>query len=517
MQMRVIKRGTAQRYLQRLSGYGVTQGSLLEIGCGDGDQLVEAELAGFRVTGIEYSPFAAEKARSKLKSGRVHVGDIHTVDLGDERFDVCIMADVIEHVRSPRACLARVWERLKPGGCLLVATPSLDSWSAKLMGGSWMELKPEHLSYFNRRTLESLLWQTGFEKVHFESGVKCVTLAYVDEHFRRYPSGAWSWLVNAATGLLPKGIRERPRYIAGSGMLALAVKGDRRERPLVSIIVPVYNEVGTVAELLEGVSRKQISGADKEVVVVESNSTDGSREVVLKFAERPSFRVLLEDQPRGKGAATRLGLQAARGDVVLIQDADLEYDLDDYESLLEPILAGREAFVLGARHGGGFWKMRQFQGQMLVSSVMNMAHWLFTLMINLCFATRLRDPFTMYKVFRRDAVAGLDFRCRRFDFDWELLILLLRKGYKPLEVPVNYRSRSYKDGKKVRFFSDPVTWVLTLCRLRLTKLPYRPGSQPGPRPSLVSGSTPLATTATQGEQQRLDSSADTEYCERRDF
>jgi glycosyltransferase involved in cell wall biosynthesis len=213
----------------------------------------------------------------------------------------------------------------------------------------------------------------------------------------------------------------------------------------------VYNEVATVGELLEGVAQKQIPGADKEVIIVESNSTDGSREMVSAFHGRPQFRVLLEDRPRGKGAATRLGISEAKGDIILIQDADLEYDLEDYDSLLEPIIAGREAFVLGARHGGGFWKMRQFEGQWAISFVMNLAHWFFTLLINVAFGTRLRDPFTMYKVFRRDAVAGLEFRCSRFDFDWELLILLVRKGYRPIEVPVNYRSRSYEEGKRSGF------------------------------------------------------------------
>jgi 2-polyprenyl-3-methyl-5-hydroxy-6-metoxy-1,4-benzoquinol methylase len=227
-QMRQIKGATASRYLKRLANYGVTGGSLLEVGCGHGDQLVAAEEAGFDVTGVEFSPFAAERAKARLRHGQVLVGELHSVDLGAKLYDVCILADVIEHVRDPRDCLQHVWSRLKPGGCILVATPSLDSWSARLMGGRWMEFKPEHLSYFSRRTLESLLWQSGFQQLHFEPGVKCVTLSYVNEHFTRYPSGLWTSMVNATARLLPRWWRDRPMELAGSGILAIGVKGARR-------------------------------------------------------------------------------------------------------------------------------------------------------------------------------------------------------------------------------------------------------------------------------------------------
>ena len=163
----------------------------------------------------------------------------------------------------------------------------------------------------------------------------------------------------------------------------------------------------------------------------------------------------------------RGGLQRITGDYVLIQDADLEYDLEDYEALLEPLVEGRAAFVLGARHGGSAWKMRSFSGQPFISAVLNLAHWFFTMLVNVGFHARLKDPFTMYKVFRRDCLYGLNFECNRFDFDFELVIKLLRKGYQPLEIPVNYRSRSFAEGKKVSFFGDPLTWLRALVKFRL--------------------------------------------------
>jgi glycosyltransferase involved in cell wall biosynthesis len=215
---------------------------------------------------------------------------------------------------------------------------------------------------------------------------------------------------------------------------------------------------------------KTIPALDIEVIVVESNSTDGTREVVERFRAHPRVRLAFEEQARGKGHAVRTGLAIARGDYILIQDADLEYDLEDYDALLEPLTENRAAFVLGARHGGKTWKMRQFKGKWLTSKFMNVGHWFFTFLVNVLFALKLRDPFTMYKVFRRDCLYGLRFTCNRFDFDYELLTKLVRKGYRPIEIPVNYRSRGFAEGKKVSMWRDPLNWLWALAKLRLEKV-----------------------------------------------
>ena len=249
-----------------------------------------------------------------------------------------------------------------------------------------------------------------------------------------------------------------------------------------SVIVPAFNEVDTFETLITRLLQKRVAGLDIEVVIVESNSTDGTREVARRYRQHPRVKLLCQHQPRGKGHAVRAGLEVAVGDFVLIQDADLEYDLDDYEALLEPLQQGRASFVLGARHGGGAFKMRHFEKQKLLSALLNAGHLVFTALVNLLFGLRLRDPFTMYKVFRRECLAGLTFQCKRFDFDIELLVKLVRRGYRPLEVPVNYRSRSFKQGKKVRMFRDPFTWLWALARLRLMRIdPLQDGAaQPIP-------------------------------------
>lgn len=237
-----------------------------------------------------------------------------------------------------------------------------------------------------------------------------------------------------------------------------------------SVIVPVYNEIATVRTALARLLAKRVPGVEIEVIIVESNSTDGSRAVVETVAAQSGARVILEAEPRGKGHAVRAGLAVARGEFVLIQDADLEYDLDDYDALLAPLMAGERTFVLGSRHGRGGFKIRHFDAQPIRAFALNSAHWAFTLLINASLGIWLRDPFTMYKVFRRDCLRGLTLTCNRFDFDWELLIKLVRAGHRPLEIPVSYNSRSFAEGKKIRLFRDPVTWLWAWVKARFGPL-----------------------------------------------
>lgn len=239
---------------------------------------------------------------------------------------------------------------------------------------------------------------------------------------------------------------------------------------VLSVIVPIYNEAATAQAALDAIVAKTIPGWRLEIIIVESNSTDGTRDIVQTFSGRPNVKVILEDRPRGKGHAVRAGFAHATGDVVLIQDADLEYDLEDYDILLAPIASGRQAFVLGSRHGEGGWAIRKFSDQPLQAFILNCAHWGFTLLINASLSIWLRDPFTMYKVFRRSCLEGLRFECNRFDFDWELLIKLIRKGYRPIEIPITYRSRSFKEGKKISMWRDPFTWIVAWAKARFGPL-----------------------------------------------
>jgi glycosyltransferase involved in cell wall biosynthesis len=244
----------------------------------------------------------------------------------------------------------------------------------------------------------------------------------------------------------------------------------------ISIIIPVYNEAPTVAELLQRVRAVELPGIDKEIVIVESNSKDGSREIVAGFIQRHArdsagIVLIQQSEPRGKGFAVRAGLAAATGDVILIQDGDLEYDVTEYADLLEPIIQGRASFVIGSRHlGTDPWHVRQFANNTLQAALMNFGDVLFRGLFNTLFRTRLTDPTSMYKVFRAECLAGLTFGCRRFDFDFELVGKLVRAGFVPLEVPVSYKSRGFDQGKKIRIFRDPPGWILAILRTRFAPL-----------------------------------------------
>lgn len=467
-----IKQATGREYLSEITRYrGDKAGRLLEVGCGDGDFLELAETQGWEVTGIEYSAAACDRARQRLKRGNVLQGELTPGSLAQEQFDLCVLSDVLEHVRSPLQFLRETHRVLKSGGTLFIATPSIDSWSARLLRQNWMEFKAEHLIYFDSQTLQTALIKAGFDHLVVQAGWKVLNLDYIGKHFDRYRVPMITPAMKLLTRILPKGVRRRPQRIVASGIQAFARKADARPERVLSIIVPVYNEAKTFDLMMVQLLRKELTGVRPEIIIVESNSTDGSREAVLKFKDHPNVKLILEEQPLGKGHAVRAGLRAATGDYVMIQDADLEYDFEDYDSLLGQLVGGARAFVLGSRHGGRkILKMRQFTGQRSLSLFMNAGHWFFTTLVNILFLQRLRDPFTMFKLFRRDCLFGLEFECNRFDFDFELLIKLIRKGYRPIELPVNYRSRSYGEGKKVRMLRDPLSWLRVLVRLRLAKI-----------------------------------------------
>ncbi len=480
-----MKRETAARYLNAIEERAALTPAtrrgvrLLEVGSGLGNLLLEAQERGYDVTGVEYSASSVRAANEKLGAVRVVQGSLDTVGLEAEQFDVCVLADVIEHTRDPKAVLLAAWRVLKPGGILFIAVPSLDSWSARLMRTRWMEFKLEHLFYFERRTLESLLFHCGFEQVGWAPGRKTLSPDYVAQHFERFPVPVVSRFARLGLKLLPNALRRRRFTVVASGIDMIARRTAPpppvRRRLKLSVIVPVFNERGTFSELMTQLLDKRIDGVDIEVIVVESNSTDGTRDDVRRIEGRERVKVVYEERARGKGHAVRAGLAAATGDVVLIQDADLEYDLNDYDTLIEPLQSGRAAFVLGARHGldGQGWKMRHFTDQVLLSTVMNFGHVFFMTLFNVVYGTRLRDPFTMFKVFRRDCLYGLTLESNRFDLDWELVGKLVRAGYRPIEIPVNYRSRSFAEGKKVSLWRDPFTYFRACFKYRFQPLGKR--------------------------------------------
>jgi glycosyltransferase involved in cell wall biosynthesis len=207
----------------------------------------------------------------------------------------------------------------------------------------------------------------------------------------------------------------------------------------VSVVIPAFNEIATMEEIVQ---RVRASGRAAEIVVVDDGSTDGTRELLERLdKECDELTLILHPENRGKGAALRTGFEQASGDVVIVQDADLEYDPQDYARLLEPIENGRADVVFGSRFLGGphrvlfFW---HYVGNKLL-----------TLLSNAFNNLNLSDMETCYKVFRREVLQGIALRSERFGFEPEITAKVARGRWRIYEVPISYHGRTYEEGKKI--------------------------------------------------------------------
>lgn len=232
----------------------------------------------------------------------------------------------------------------------------------------------------------------------------------------------------------------------------------RPDYRMLSVIVPVYNERRTVAEIIRRVRSAPV-GLELEVVVVDDGSTDGTDKVLAALADS-TVRVLTHPANKGKGAAVRTALEVVRGDLVVIQDADLEYDPDDWPRLLEPLMKGKARVVYGSRFTGE-------RKNMLPS------HWignrLLSLMTNVLYRSTLSDMETCYKLFDRKVLDGIRIDSDGFAFEPEITAKLLRKGHRIYEVPISYAGREVSEGKKITWM-DGLKAVATLLRYRLSPL-----------------------------------------------
>lgn len=225
-----------------------------------------------------------------------------------------------------------------------------------------------------------------------------------------------------------------------------------------SLIIPVFNERATAAQLLDEVLAFSMPGVEKELVIIESGSTDGTTQIIKGYEGRPGVRVVFEDRPRGKGAAVRTGLALVTGDVVLIQDADLEYKVSDYPKLLQPFIEEGADIVFGSRalDPKQRWQYRRFKGfvEGVYGRVVNWGGLVYTILFNLLYGTRLSDGSTMFKLYRRKVLEGMTLRSDGFDYDWEMQAKAAKRGYKFVERVVQYKARSRAEGKKIRFWRD---------------------------------------------------------------
>ena len=217
-----------------------------------------------------------------------------------------------------------------------------------------------------------------------------------------------------------------------------------------SVLIPVYNEKNTIREIIK---RVLDTGLATEIVIVDDGSRDGTREILAEYDGKNGIRVILHEKNAGKGAALRTAMQSATGDVMLIQDADLEYDPREYAGLLKPIEENMADVVYGSRFLGAphrailFWNM--------------IANKLLTLMTNILYNNIMTDMETGYKVFRREVVSGMKLRANRFDFEPEFTAKILKSRVRVFEVPITFNPREYDEGKKIGIWDAfEAVWAL---------------------------------------------------------
>ncbi len=224
--------------------------------------------------------------------------------------------------------------------------------------------------------------------------------------------------------------------------------------PLVSIIIPIYNERGLIERVL---ARVRALPFRKQLILVDDHSVDGTYELLLeKEAGRADTVVERHAQNEGKGYAIRTGLRRVEGQIVLIQDADLEYQPEELPRLLEPIVAGRALVVFGSRFTGSIKRMR------LPNRV---ANHILALLVSLLYGQRITDEATAYKIFRRDVIDAIELECRRFEFCPEVTAKVLRLGVPIVELPVSFEARTVEEGKKIGW-RDFITAVRILLKNR---------------------------------------------------
>ena len=224
-----------------------------------------------------------------------------------------------------------------------------------------------------------------------------------------------------------------------------------------SIVVPVYNEKNTIEKILDEI--KAVEGIDKEIIVVDDASTDGTTDILKELEKvHPDIRFYYKEKNRGKGHTLKLGFQHTTGDYVIVQDADLEYDPNDYHKLIRALDEYNAQVIYGSRFSGSYEDM---------STLHYFGNKLLTLITNIFFGVMLTDMETCYKLMPGDFVRKVSIKSERFDFEPEITAKILKSGLKIREVPISYRGRTHSEGKKITW-RDGIHALFTLIKYRFT-------------------------------------------------
>ncbi len=339
--VRSTEEQAADKYIAHLRGRGISSGRLLFVAL-PGEEIINSYLGrnGFSVTKLTEDELSADIDK-----------------LAPESFDCAIVYQALERAENPKLLLENIHRLLSSRGQLLVVGINLDSWPARYFGRRWIGWGLGLNYFFSRMTMHLFLEKCGFNQILISPDQRFYTLEHVSSQTERIPGKHKRAAASALFSLIPSVVLQKKVQISSSALVFSADKTALKPLRKLSIVLPVFNEKATFLELFHKLRAKTFEGIDEvEILIVESNSTDGTREVVQSITD-PGVRVILEERPSGKGHAVREGFKNATGDIVIIQDADLEYDVDDYDALLQPLVKYRRgplSWALDTRVTGRF-------------------------------------------------------------------------------------------------------------------------------------------------------------------
>lgn len=227
---------------------------------------------------------------------------------------------------------------------------------------------------------------------------------------------------------------------------------------MLSIIIPVYNEEKTILEILRRVQVVDF-GIEYEIIVVDDDSTDGTRKLLESRIQNleSKIKIIFQERNQGKGAALRRGFKEASGEIIAIQDADLEYNPQELPKLIQPILEGRAQVVYGSRF------LTKHKPRYKIPYLGNK---LLSFLFKILYGRKINDPWTCYKIFKKDVIKDMNFQSNGFEFEMEFTAKILKRSYRILELPISYQSRTYEEGKKIKI-QDGLRAIWTIIKYRL--------------------------------------------------
>ncbi len=416
---------------------------LLDYGCGLGFFLDSAFEAGFEPNGVEFNHYALDYIRRRYAYRVFHFSDLDPA----ESYDVITMFDVIEHLREPFATIASIRNMLADNGILVMLTMDSTSFVSRIMGKRLEDFRRirEHLFFFSRSNLVSILVKQGFDVLRVKSHGHSFELRLLATRLRTvlpvvgvpmiwllkvFPfMGSWSVYLDPRTKFIVYARKRRePRLSPPPGAL-------------LSIVVPVFNEAATIERVLTGLRAIDL-GLRKEIIVVDDGSTDATPEILKRWDTRGDVRVIRQPANRGKGAAVAAGVSQTRGQYVIIQDADTEYDPRDMPGLLGAMFETGALAVYGSRFAGRYRRTGRF--------LPTVANRILTFAANLVNNLNLSDVMTGYKLFDGGLIRSLTLKSAGFGFEAEVTCRIARLGVSIVEAPITYNARTYIEGKKIR-------------------------------------------------------------------